>query len=115
MWENEENVTGAPPAPASMAAYREAVGEFTANATALIEHIPLFTKARDAYEQAVRASAEVRNILDAGDETLRLLMTDLEQAVNIHVSKPAPEKRRSEPIRIEPPKTEGRSPFAANE
>ena len=114
MWETEENAA-APPAATSMAAYRAAVGEFTLNATALIEHIPLFTKARDAYEQAVRASTEVRNLLDTGDETLRLLMTDLEQAVNIHVGRPAPEKRKSEPIRIEPSKADGKSSLAANE
>ena len=56
-----------PSTPVSMAAYTEAVNEFTRNATAFIEHVPLLTNARNAYDQAMKASAEVRNVLDKGE------------------------------------------------
>ena len=84
-----------------MTTYTEAMNEFTKNATAFIEHLPLLTKARDAYDQAMRASAEVRKVLDGGEENLRTLMTQLEQAINVHVVKPAPDKKKPEPGRAE--------------
>src|SRR6266700_3900671 len=49
----------------SMKTYTGAVDEFTKNATALIEQLPLVTKARAAYEKAMRANAEMRKVLDA--------------------------------------------------
>src|SRR6478672_10220438 len=52
----------------TMTTYTEAVKEFTTNATALIEHLPLLTKARAAYEEAMRASTEMRKALDTSDE-----------------------------------------------
>src|SRR5258708_9957975 len=48
----------------TMATYTEALNEFTKNATAFIEQLPLLTKARDSYEQAMRAGTELRKILD---------------------------------------------------
>jgi hypothetical protein len=83
--------------PANMAAYSEAVNEFTKNATAFMEQLPLLSKARNAYDQAMKASAEIRKVLDTGDEDLRTLMTQLVQAVN----KPAPEKKRPELAKTE--------------
>ena len=83
MWNNDEEGVGAPPTRTTMTTYREALDEFTRNATALIEHIPQFTKAREAYEQALRTSSELRDVLDIGDQTLRALMTQLEQAANL--------------------------------
>ncbi len=68
--------------------YTEAVNEFTRNATAFIEQLPLLTKAWGAYEEAMRASAEMRKVLDAGEENLRTLMTRLEQGI-----KPTPQGR----------------------
>src|SRR6202030_2792838 len=50
------------PAP-TMATYTEALNEFARSATAFIEQLPLLTRARDAYEQAMRASAELRKVL----------------------------------------------------
>jgi hypothetical protein len=88
------------PSP-TMETYTEAVNEFTKNATAFIEHLPLLTKARGAYEEAMRASAEMRKILDAGEENLRTLMTQLEQRVNVHGVKPAPDKKNPEPAKVE--------------
>ncbi len=83
--------------PANMAAYTEAVNEFTKNATAFIEHLSLLTKARSAYDQAMKASAEMRKVLDAGDEDLRALMNQLAQAV----SKTGSERKRPEMAKSE--------------
>ena len=112
MWKTENEALAAQPTLATMATYREALEEFTRNATALIGQIPLFTKARDAYEQAMRASANLRTVLDTGDETLRLLMIELEQAVNLHL--PVPEKRKPEAMRIEVIGADGRNSLAAS-
>ena len=88
------------PSP-TMKTYAEAVNEFTKNATAFIEHLPLLTKARGAYEEATRASAEMRKVLDSGEESLRTLMTQLEQGVSIQPVKPAPDKKNPEPAKVE--------------
>lgn len=87
--------------PPTMKTYIEAVNEFTKNATAFIEHLPLLTKARGAYEEAMRASAEMRKVLDAGDENLRTLMTQLEQGVSIQPVKSPPDKKNPEPTKVE--------------
>ena len=81
--------------------YTEAVNEFTKNASAFIEHLPLLAKARGAYEEAMRASAEMRKLLDAGEENLRTLMTQLEQGVSIQRVKLAPDKKNPEPAKVE--------------
>lgn len=93
---SQEVVAGQRLPPTTMATYSEAVNEFTKNANAFIEQLPLLSKARDAYEQAMRASAELRTVLDAGEENLRTLMTHLEQVVN-----PAPDKKKPEPAKVE--------------
>jgi len=85
----------------TMTTYIGAVNEFTKNATAFIEHLPLLTKARGAYEEATRASAEMRKVLDSGEESLRTLMTQLEQGVSIQPVKPAPDKKNPEPAKVE--------------
>ena len=85
----------------TMTTYIGAVNEFTRNATAFIEQLPLLTKARDAYEQATKASAELRKVLDAGEENLRTLMTQLEQGVSIQRVKLAPDKKNPEPAKGE--------------
>src|SRR5215469_8707986 len=85
--------------------YTEAVKEFTANATAFIEHLPLLAKARAAYEGAMRASTEMRKVLDTSDENLRTLMTQLEQQVNLRELKSATDKKPPEPAKVERMKT----------
>jgi hypothetical protein len=87
--------------PATMTTYTEALNEFTKNATAFIEQLPLLTKARDAYEQAIRAGAELRKVLDTGEENLQTLMTQLEQAVNVYGVKSALDRKRREPAKVE--------------
>ena len=93
---SQEVLTGQPLPPTTLATYSEAVNEFTKNANAFIEQLPLLSKARDAYEQAMRASAELRRELDAGEQNLRTLMTHLEQVVN-----PAPDKKKPELAKVE--------------
>jgi hypothetical protein len=90
-----------PSSSSTMTTYIGAVNEFTRNATAFIEQLPLLTKARDAYEQAMRASAELRKVLDAGEENLRTLMTQLEQGVSIQRVNLAPDKKNPEPAKVE--------------
>jgi hypothetical protein len=90
-----------PSSSSNMTTYIAAVNEFTRNATAFIEQLPLLTKARDAYEQAMKASAELRKVLDAGEENLRTLMTQLEQGVSIQRVKLAPDKKNPEPAKVE--------------
>ncbi len=96
-----------PSPPASMKTYTGAVDEFTKNATALIEQLPLLTKARAAYEEAIRAGAEIRKVLDAEEQKLRTLMTRLERGLSVHDAKPAPDatpapdKKSPEPANVE--------------
>jgi hypothetical protein len=85
----------------SMEMYTEAMSEFTKNATAFIEQLPLLTRARSAYEEAMRATAEMRTVLDAGEEKLRTLMTQLEQGLNIEAVRSAPDKKNPEPTKFE--------------
>jgi hypothetical protein len=90
-----------------LGAYSEAVKKFTKSASAFIEQLPLLAEAREAYEEAARASAELRKVLDAGDENLRALMSHLEQMANIHlVNAPAvrsiADKRKFESSKLGP-------------
>jgi hypothetical protein len=97
----QPTLTGQPSSLATMTTYTEAVNEFTKNATAFIEQLPVLTKARDSYEQAMRARAELREVLDAGEKNLRTLVTQLEQAVNVYGVKPAPDKKNPQPAKVE--------------
>jgi hypothetical protein len=88
------------PASPAMKKYTDAVTEFTKNATAFIEYLPLLTKARGAYEEAMRAITEMRTALDASDDNLRVLMTELEQRLNLPELKSA-NKKSPEPAKVE--------------
>ena len=93
-----------------MAKYMDAVEEFRGSATAFIQHLNLLAQARDAYQQALTASAELRAVLDGGDENLRTLMTQLEQALDLHTGKPVPDnKKRPEAVKVETIKANGES------
>ena len=61
------------------------------NANVLMEQLPLLNKARDAYEKAMKASAELRRELDAGDEHLRSVMSHLEEALDADPDRKEPE------------------------
>src|ERR1700730_16857743 len=101
--------------PSTLATYKEAVFEFTENAQKFIECIPLLTKSRAAYQQAMRASTELRSTLDVGDETLLTLMGRLEQAVKGHLEEDGPNRKNPEPVKVRPIKAEGGSARAVNE
>ena len=88
------------PSP-TMQTYTEAVNEFTKNATAFIEQLPLLTKARAAYKEATSASREIRKVLDAGDQKLRILISQLEQGVDPEGMKPALDKKNPESAKVE--------------
>jgi exonuclease VII small subunit len=88
--------------------YKEAVEEFSLSAAEFLAHIPLLTKARDAYQRAMAVSSQLRQVLDKGDETLRLIMSQMEQASNIQFAAPttaagASDKKRPEPVKLETP------------
>jgi hypothetical protein len=85
----------------TMATYTDALNEFATSATAFIEQLPLLSKARDAYERATRAGAELRKVLDTGEENLQNLMSQLEQAVNIRGVNPVPDRKKPEPAKVE--------------
>lgn len=76
--------------------YTEALNKFTKSATAFMEQVHLLTEARDAYLEAMTASTALRNSLDAGDQTLRSLMTQLEQVVNDHLEESTLDRKKPE-------------------
>jgi exonuclease VII small subunit len=99
IWKREDGVNPQPTPTVTM--YTDAMNKFTQSATAFMEQVHLLTEARDAYQEAMAASKGLRDSLDAGDQTLRSLMTQLEQVVNTHLGDPAPEKKRPEPVKAE--------------
>jgi hypothetical protein len=66
-----------------------------------VEHVHLLTEARTAYHEAVAAGTALRNRLDAGDQTLRSLMSQLEQVVNNHLGEPALDRKKLELVKDE--------------
>ena len=92
MWEKGDGI---------MSAYAGAVENFRKSATAFMQHMDLLSQARDAYQQAMTASQELRSALDAGDENLRTLMAQLEQALNLHLARPALDRKKPEPVKVE--------------
>ena len=67
----------------ALTAYTEAVEEFSSSTAEFLSHIPVLTNARDAYQRAMAVSTQLRKVLDAGDETLRTVMDQLNQAVKV--------------------------------
>jgi hypothetical protein len=47
-------------------------------------------------------STELRNRLDAGDQALRSIMTQLEQVITDHLSEPVLDRKRPELVKVEP-------------
>ena len=94
------------PATPSMATYSDAMNKFTKSATAFMEHVHLLTEARDAYQMAMTASASFRHSLDAGDQALRSLMTQMEQVVNVHMGEAILDGKKSEGMKAEAVKLE---------
>jgi hypothetical protein len=92
MWKKEDG-TAPQPTP-SWALYTDAANKFRSSAEAFMEHVPLLTEARSAYQEAMLVSAELRNRLDASDEALKSVMTQLEQVVNDHLDEPALDRKK---------------------
>jgi hypothetical protein len=103
IWKKQED-TGPQPTP-SWALYAEAANRFRSSAEAFMEHVYLLTEARNAYQQAMSASTELRNTLDAGDQALRSMMTLLEQVIGDHLSEPVLDRKKPELVRSEPSAT----------
>jgi hypothetical protein len=82
-----------------MATYVDATEEFGRSANEFLQHATLLPKAWNAYQQAMTASAELRRVLDNKDDTLRTLMTQLEQAVSAPFGKPALVEKKPEATR----------------
>jgi hypothetical protein len=99
MWK-EENGVSTQPVP-TWATYAEAMNKFSKSATAFMEHVHLLTEARTAYHEAIAVGTTLRNRLDAGDQTLKSLMTQLEQVVNEHFGGPALDKKKLELVKDE--------------
>ena len=92
-----------------MATYMDAVKEFRESATAFIQNLNLLAQTRESYQQAMSASGELRTVLDAGDENLRTLMSQLERALDLHISNPGLDKKEPQPVRLEAIKPSGES------
>jgi hypothetical protein len=99
MWKKENGVS-TQPVP-TWATYAEAMNKFSKSATAFMEHVHLLTEARSAYHEAITVGTTLRNRLDAGDQTLKSLMTQLEQVVNEHFAGPALDKKKLELVKDE--------------
>ena len=103
IWRKQED-TGPHPTP-SWALYAEAANRFRSSAEAFMEHVHLLTEVRNAYQQAMSASTELRNALDAGDQALRSIMTQLEHVIADHWSEPVLDRKKPELVRSEPSAT----------
>jgi hypothetical protein len=77
----------------ALTAYTEAVEEFSSSAAEFLSHIPLLTNARDAYQRAMAVSTQLRKVLDTGDETLLIVMGQLEQAIIVQRNQATAEKK----------------------
>jgi hypothetical protein len=99
MWKTENGMS-TQPVP-TWAMYAEAMNKFSKSATAFMEHVHLLTEARTAYHEAIAVGTTLRNRLDAGDQTLKSLMTQLEQVVNEHFAGPALDKKKLELVKDE--------------
>ena len=87
--------------PANISTYNAAVERFSKSAAAFMEQLSYLKEARDAYQQAMAASAELRKILDAGDEALRNVMANLEQSIDSHLGRYIAEKKKPERVKVE--------------
>ena len=98
---SKQNDSAATQPMPTWATYAEAMNRFSRSARAFMEHVHLLTEARDAYQQAMTASAALRNTLDAGDETLRSLILQLEQVVSTHLGEPSLEHKSNDAAKSE--------------
>jgi exonuclease VII small subunit len=100
MWKKSNDDVGPQPVANTLTEYKEALEEFSSKAGEFLSHIPLLTDARDAYQRAIAVSSQLRRVLDSGDETLRLVMGQLEQAVNTQLNQTTSDKRKTEAVKV---------------
>jgi hypothetical protein len=92
----------------AMGLYSEAVKNFHQFTTASIDNL---VKARQSYEEALRASDEIRKTLASNDESIISVMTRLQQIVGLHAAHQADpakliEMPNSEKSPLSPEKTQ---------
>jgi len=104
----KENAVSTSPMP-SMATYTDAMNKFTKSAKGFMEHVYLLQEAQDAYKIALATSASIHDSLDASDQALRSLMTQMEQVINAHLGEATPDKKKPEAVKVEPIRTNGES------
>ena len=105
MEKKEQEVTGVQATlkgSATMATYNTAVEKFSKSSSSFMEMLQHLSQARDAYQEAITASAELRNVLDAGDEALRTIMSNLEQAIDVNLGRQPMDKKKPERAKVEP-------------
>jgi|SRR5450755_1936383 exonuclease VII small subunit len=112
MW-NKYNDVGPQGTANTLTEYTEAVEEFSSSTAEFLSHIQLLTNARDAYQRAMAVSSQLRQVLDTGDETLRIVMGQLEQAVNIQLNQAVSDTRKVEGVKVETITTNGDKANAA--
>jgi hypothetical protein len=83
----------------TFAMHAEAMDKFRRFAEAFMEHVFLLTEARNAYEEVMSISTELRHRLDAGDQILTSLMTRLERVVSNHLSEPVVDGKKPELVK----------------
>jgi hypothetical protein len=94
MWKKEEG-TGPQPTP-SWALYAAGGEQVPCSAEAFMEHVHLLTEARGAYQEVMPVSTELRNGLDAGDQKLRSVMSQLERVVNDYLCELVLDRKKPE-------------------
>jgi len=100
MWKKYEEESQ-PVSADTVTAYEQAMKEFATSATEFLQHIQLLTKAREAYQRAVTISSQLRGTLDKGDEILRNLMAQVDQAVNSQRGQEVPNENKPEATKVE--------------
>jgi exonuclease VII small subunit len=101
MWKKFNDGMGPQGMANTLTEYTEAVEEFSSSAAEFLSRVSLLTDARDAYQRAMAVSTELRQVLDTGDETLRIVMGQLEQAVNIQLSQATSDKKQADAVKVE--------------
>jgi exonuclease VII small subunit len=97
----------------TVAAYEAAMKEFAMSSAEFLTHTALLTKARESYQRAMAVSSRLREALDSGDQTLRTLLAQVEQALAVQPGKDASDRNKSEALNVETIKASGEKANAA--
>jgi hypothetical protein len=83
----------------NLSTYLSAAEMFRISAARLVQNLHHLVQARDAFEQATIASAGLPAKLDAVDDNLRTLMTQIEQALAVPSRKPAHDEGEADALK----------------